>query len=186
MYNIERLPGVIDIGKVGEKNFRTIEFDLSSWITEIPNGVPSLVVVRPGDSEDAAYIAATTFENNILTWIVSDSDTANDGAGTIQIWLEEFSDEDVTKRGKSAMTAIRVYESIASASSNGVDCQCEFECPGSADRMDGADDGPEDRDGRSEASRRDGTRISRDSPRRSGNRTDCRRGRSGCRRGRSG
>ena len=118
MYNIERLPGVIDIGKVGEKNFRTIEFDLSSWITEIPNGVPSLVVVRPGDSEDAAYIAATTFENNILTWIVSDSDTANDGAGTIQIWLEEFSDEDVTKRGKSAMTAIRVYESIASASSN--------------------------------------------------------------------
>ena len=120
MYYIDKLPSVIEIGRVGEKNFREIEFDLSAWLADMPDGVPSLVVVRPWDSADDAYIAATTFESPVLTWKVSESDTGNkEGTGSIQIWLEEEDtvEQTIDKRGKSAIVAVRIGESLDNPSS---------------------------------------------------------------------
>lgn len=125
MYSIDKLPSVIEIGRAGEKNFREVEFDLSAWMVEMPAGVPSLIVNRPGESEDAAYIAGTTFADNILTWTVTDSDTAFVGTGNIQIWLEEEDPETLTtgKRGKSVIVAVRIEESLTSGSTEVPDPQ---------------------------------------------------------------
>ena len=112
VYEIDKLPQVIDIGYVGEKNFRSVQFDLTSWMEIMPEGVPSVVFIRPGETEDDAYVVATTFEENILTWTVVDSDVAKDGTGIAQIFLEQLNGPEVEERGKSAMVAIRVNESI--------------------------------------------------------------------------
>lgn len=117
MYDIERLPNVITIGRVGEDNFRTEQFDMTSWMEEMPNGVPSIVAIRPGETDADAYIASTTFSNNILTWVVTESDTSAVGTGTIQIWLEQEADGVVERRGKSAMVAVRIYETIGTTDS---------------------------------------------------------------------
>lgn len=117
MYSIDRLPAFIDIGYVGERNYRVIEFDLTSWMEALPTGVPSVVLIRPGETEDDAYVATTTFENNILTWTITDSDVAKDGTGIAQIYLEKEVDSAVTVRGKSALVAIRVNESLGEPSS---------------------------------------------------------------------
>ena len=113
MNYIDRLPNVLTIGRVGENNFRTEQFDMTAWMTDMPNGVPSIVVIRPGETDADAYIAATSFYNNILTWVINAADTPRVGTGTIQIWLEEEDEGVITKRGKSAMVAIRVYETVA-------------------------------------------------------------------------
>lgn len=121
MYYIDKLPNVIEIGRVGEKNFREVQIDMSAWLADLPEGIPSIVVIRPGDSPDDAYIAATTFDNPVLTWVVSESDTGtSEGTGSIQIWLEELDTETqtVNKRGKSAIVAVRIDESIDNPSSD--------------------------------------------------------------------
>jgi len=117
MYYIDKMPNVITIGRVGENNFRTLQIDMTEWMKDMPNGTPSIVVIRPEDTEDDAYIAATTFVNNILTWVINASDTANTGTGTMQVWLEEVNDGAITRRGKNAIVAIRIYESITNRKS---------------------------------------------------------------------
>lgn len=119
MYEIEKLPAVIDIGYVGEKDFRKIEIDMTAWMNDTPTGVPSIVHIRPGESKSDAYVAATTFENNILTWVISDGDLGSvEGSGVIQVWLEKEENNSVTKRGKSALTASFVHSSIEDPSSD--------------------------------------------------------------------
>lgn len=119
MYYVERMPNAIMIGRVGENNFRNVQIDLTEWMTDMPGGVPSIIIIRPTETDADAYIAATTFSNNILTWVVTSSDTEKEGTGTIQIWLEE-ADEDgqIVKRSKSVIVAIRIYESITGENTN--------------------------------------------------------------------
>ena len=117
MYYIEKLPNVITIGRVGENNFRTEQFDMTEWMKDMPDGVPSIVVIAPGKSDEDAYIANTSFSNNILTWVISSSDTPSEGTGTIQIWLEEEDEGVITRRGKSATVAIRIYETVGATRS---------------------------------------------------------------------
>jgi len=114
MYSIERLPTVIDIGYSGEKNFREVEIDLTKWAEMMPDGVPSIVYVRPGETEADAYIAATEYDSDthVLTWTLSDSDVFIEGTGAIQIWMEKEVEDEIVKRGKSAMVAVRVGEAL--------------------------------------------------------------------------
>ena len=82
MYKIETLPQIIDIGFTGEKKFRKIEIDMSAWMAEMPDGVPSIVHIRPTESASDAYIANTTFADNILTWEVTAGDLGSvEGVG---------------------------------------------------------------------------------------------------------
>ena len=84
MYDIMHLPGVIDLGYVGEKNFRALEFDLRPWLQIMPDGVGSIVHIRPGETAADAYIASTTFEDGILTWVPGDGDLGTvEGYGQI-------------------------------------------------------------------------------------------------------
>ena len=118
MYEITRLPSSIDIGYVGEKLFRIIEIDMTKWMEQMPDGVPSIVHIRPGETSENAYIASTIFEDNILRWVVTTGDLGNkEGSGVAQVWLEENENASVVKRGKSARFATQVHDSVNDPSS---------------------------------------------------------------------
>lgn len=113
MYDVMHLPGVIEIGKTGENLFRKIEFDLRPWLAEMPDGVGSIVHIRPGETGDDAYVAATTMGDGILTWILSAGDIGDvEGYGQMEVWLEDLTGA----RGKSARCQTFVRSSLAPTS----------------------------------------------------------------------
>lgn len=119
MFKVNQLPQNIDIGYVGEQQFRPIEIDMSPWMAKMPDGVPSIVHTRPGESDDDAYIVATTFENNVLTWTISASDLGSDeGVGIAQVWLEEEENNTLNKRGMSAVFATIIHGSVGNQDPN--------------------------------------------------------------------
>jgi len=116
MYEINKMPSAIDIGFTGEKLFREIQIDMTKWMQQMPDGVPSIVHIRPGETEADAYIAATTFEDNILTWQITNGDLGEiEGTGLMQIWLEEEENSSVVKRGKSILVVTRISRAINDA-----------------------------------------------------------------------
>ena len=118
MYDVDHLPSVIDLGYMGEHEFRPLAFNLAPWLAEIPDGSASIVHVRPGETEEYAYIAATTYEDGILTWYPTQADIGTvEGYGQMQIWLEKTTNNTLDKRGKSAKVQTFVRTAIASASS---------------------------------------------------------------------
>lgn len=117
MLSIANMPNQIDIGFIGETKFRKIEINMAKWLEEMPDGVPSIVHIRPGETAADAYIAATTFENGILTWTISAGDLGTvEGVGTAQIWLEEEENDSIVKRGKSILVATMIHGAINDAS----------------------------------------------------------------------
>jgi len=113
MYEITKLPSSIDIGFTGEHQFRVVEIDMRKWMRQMPNGVPSIVHIRPHETINDAYIANTTFENGILRWVVTQEDLGGiEGVGTMQVWLEAEANNTLQKRGKSALAATQVYGGI--------------------------------------------------------------------------
>ena len=117
MYDIERMPNAIDIGFTGEKQFRTIEIDMTKWMEILPSGVPSIVHIRPGETAADAYIVATTFTDNILRWTITAADLGSiEGNGIAQVWLEEEENSTVNKRGKSILVATRIRGAVNDAS----------------------------------------------------------------------
>ena len=63
---------------------------MTGWLEQMPDGVPSIVHIRPYETPEDAYIAATTFEDGILRWDVTSADLGPvEGAGTMQVWMEE-------------------------------------------------------------------------------------------------
>lgn len=119
MYDVDHLPSVIDLGYMGEHEFRPLEFNLAPWLEEIPDGVASIVHVRPGETEEDAYIAVTAFEDGILKWYPTQADIGTvEGYGQMQIWLEKTASDTLEKRGKSAKVQTFVRAAIASASSD--------------------------------------------------------------------
>lgn len=114
MYDIERMPQWVEIGYTGETQYRTIEIDMSAWLQTMPDGVPSIVHIRPGESEADAYIAATSFSDGILSWTISASDLGdNEGTGLAQVWLEENENDTLNKLGMSAVFATLVRQSLS-------------------------------------------------------------------------
>ena len=113
LYDISRLPSIIEIGYTGEEKFRKVQIDMSAWMAEMPNGVPSIVHIRPGETADDAYIAETTFANNILSWEITQNDLgAKEGTGLMQVWLEKVQNATLLKRGKSTMVSTMIREAI--------------------------------------------------------------------------
>ena len=117
MYDISHMPQSIEIGFTGETCFRKIEIDMSAWMAIMPDGVPSIVHIRPGETTAQAYIAATTFEDNVLTWEVTAGDIGTvEGTGLAQIWLEAEANDSVIKRGKSTLVSTIVRMALNDAS----------------------------------------------------------------------
>ena len=114
MFQINKMPEKIDIGIIGETNFRTHKFDMSPWMQDTPDGVPSIIVIRPEETEADAYIAATEFdrETNVLSWTITAGDLGEvAGEGVMRIWLEEEDNEEtIVKRGKSVKVTTIINE----------------------------------------------------------------------------
>lgn len=114
MYDIMHLPKVIEIGYCGENLFRTIEIDMRPWLQVLPDGVASIIHIRPGETESDAYITGATMTDGILRWSPTNADLGTvEGYGQMEIFLEELADSD-TKRGKSTIVQSFVRGAIAS------------------------------------------------------------------------
>ena len=112
-YRIEDLPQAIEIGFTGEHNINTIQIDYSSWAEGMEHCYPSVVCVRPGETMEDAYIAATTYEHNVLSWPISSSDLGDtEGTGLAQVWLEDVENASINKSGRSAVFATVVRQSV--------------------------------------------------------------------------
>ena len=117
MFDIANMPSSVNIGFVGENDFREIEIDMTKWMEKMPDGVPSIVHIRPGETKADAYIVATTFADNVLTWTVSMGDLGErEGSGIAQVWLEKEENDTVIKRGMSITFATQIHDSISDAS----------------------------------------------------------------------
>jgi len=113
MYKIGSMPHSIPIGYTGETNFRSIEIDMTAWMDKMPDGVPSIVHIRPGEEKEDAYVAVTEFdrETGILSWTITAADIGTlEGEGEMQVWLEETENDTVNKRGKSVIVTTKVIE----------------------------------------------------------------------------
>lgn len=113
MYNVSKLPAVIEIGYAGENLFRAIEIDMRPWLEVLPEGTASIVHIRPGETEDDAYVTAATMNSDgILIWTPTSADLGTaEGYGRMEVYLVEVGT--VTKRGKSAIAQTFVKESIS-------------------------------------------------------------------------
>ena len=109
MYDIDILPGLIELGHLNEKGVCEIEFDVTDWLTDYPAGVLSITYIRPGETTvypvAAGDLAVSTADDaDILTWTVSNVVTAIAGSGSIVITLTEG--ETIVKRSDKVQTIV--------------------------------------------------------------------------------
>lgn len=104
MINILCPPSTLKLGRKGENEFRTIEFDVAPWLADYPNGSISVVYMRP---DGVVYPPEVTTTNGVTSWVITSVDTAAAGAGYAEIRLI---DGDVV--GKSARINTMVYLAI--------------------------------------------------------------------------
>lgn len=74
----------ICIGRRGENNATEVRFDITSLIETYGDGTVTLYVKRKGDAE--AYPATVERDGEIVTWTVSNADTAYVGYGAAELW----------------------------------------------------------------------------------------------------
>lgn len=86
------------MGKQGENAAVQIVFDLTGWAKIYGSGTAVLLHQRSGDDEP--YPVATTIEDGVLTWTVSNVDTVNTGKGVaeLQYIVEDTLAKSVTYR----------------------------------------------------------------------------------------
>lgn len=84
IYDILNPTGMIPIGRVGENHYRSVEFDLSSWLSEYPGGNISAIFIRPDLS---AYPITLLVTDMIATWYITNTDVEKAGIGEIQLTM---------------------------------------------------------------------------------------------------
>lgn len=72
---------VIAIGRQMENNYRQITFDVSDFTEEIE----SVMLVHQRNRDDAPYIVEQVTGANVLTWTITNTDTAYSGYGDAEI-----------------------------------------------------------------------------------------------------
>lgn len=83
LYYVDKLPNFIDIGEEAENIAVSVEFDYTAWVEKHGAGAAQLLIKRPQDT--SPYPATTTAEDNVLTWLPTQTDTDFAGRGEIQI-----------------------------------------------------------------------------------------------------
>ena len=73
----------IALGRCGERNARSIRFDISDWIADYGKGSAQLIYQRPQD--DAPYPVAIETSGGIVSWKVTLTDTERAGAGKCEL-----------------------------------------------------------------------------------------------------
>lgn len=76
------LPRIV-LGRCGERNARSIRFDISDWIADYGKGSTQLIYQRPQD--DMPYPVAVEASNGIVSWKVTLTDTERAGTGKCEL-----------------------------------------------------------------------------------------------------
>lgn len=113
MYKIDVLPKAIFFGKLTENRVYVEEFDVSAWQEQWPDGQYYIRIVRPGETKDKAFYTGTaSVDENVLTWIVRDSDIGVcAGVGEFEVICKVPGDDTPKKISKTVQ--IRVDEPVA-------------------------------------------------------------------------
>ena len=84
MINIkEKFERPIPVGHQGENCAQKIQFDVTDWVDTYGEGTVALLLKRPGDV--IPYPVVMENEDNIYTWIPSETDTRKEGIGEIEL-----------------------------------------------------------------------------------------------------
>ena len=75
--------GNIALGQQGENEARTVQFDISNWISEFGNGEVKVLLQRFIDANP--YAVHISQSDNIISWIVTNTDTAIAGYSKVQL-----------------------------------------------------------------------------------------------------
>jgi hypothetical protein len=119
-YDVDSLPGYIELGNLEELGVSAVEFDVTAWLADYPLGVLNITYTRPG--EDAVYPVdmtgvsvsaplsgnlslAVADEMYTLTWTVSNAVTAIAGAGSMVVQLAVA--DTVVKRSRLVQTIVQ-------------------------------------------------------------------------------
>jgi len=113
MYEIGKLP-TLHLGRQGERNTTHIQIDVTPWMERYPTAGITLIVIRPREDEDAAYIASTEWIHDeetgtyVLSWIPNSGDTAIAGRGVAEVRavVRGENGEDVIKKSVTVRTSI--------------------------------------------------------------------------------
>lgn len=82
-YTVTCKDTTIALGRAGENLARRIVFNISDWIKVFGAGNISLLIRRPGDEQP--YPVSVTLEDGLVSWVVSDLDTAHSGYGQAEL-----------------------------------------------------------------------------------------------------
>ena len=82
-YVIAEHETVIPLGRQGENNVETVQFDVSGWEAEYGEGAYELLHERCMDT--APYECPITVDGGIVSWVVRSADTAYVGRGEAQL-----------------------------------------------------------------------------------------------------
>ena len=84
MYLIEKNDYVLRIGRTGENEFSTFEFDVSVWVDEYPSGEIVCVYRRP---DNEVYPVVIQRLGNVISWTATAMELEVAGNGELQFWI---------------------------------------------------------------------------------------------------
>lgn len=121
-YEINSLVGQeIRVGCVGEHQVRCVEFDVTSWLETYEEGFFVVFVSPPASScspsSKQGYLAKTTYDDGVISWVITSNDTKQEGSGSVEVIMYGPSNAVL----QSTTVSIRVLPS-ASHGSGGCSC----------------------------------------------------------------
>ena len=82
--DVEDLAGrIVRIGRAGENATQDVRIDASAMLSELPGAALQIAAVRPG--ERAVYLPEVTVSDGVITWVITEADTAKHGAGWAEV-----------------------------------------------------------------------------------------------------
>lgn len=130
-YEVDNLSGVeINLGRVGENEARTVEFDVRPWMAYHPTGFVVVYVVPPAPQVGhthgmhqhhnhhvpGGYIALTSMKDGIVSWEITSNDTQAEGRGAVELILYGQGNEVLQS------TVVKTKVSRSLSHSNGCGC----------------------------------------------------------------
>lgn len=124
-YKIEELAGTqLKLGRQGENGVKCIQFDVSLWAEHHPSGFIVVYVVPPSSSSHcgqhgaAGYIAKTTYEDQMVSWVITSNETKVAGKGAIEV-IMYGQDEEVLQ---STTVETKITSSLAHGNQHNCGC----------------------------------------------------------------
>ena len=104
IYSAADLPARVSVGYVGENAFRSLQIDVSAWLTAYPSGIVSAVYQRP---DGATYPVELSQSGTVVGWRPEARDLVAAGYGKLELQIR--SGQTV---GKSAAVSVYIARAL--------------------------------------------------------------------------